>query len=76
MSIKPLVNLLSAASIVALASIASPPGAHAMPIAPAIAPQDQSGLAMPGSSLVEQVYWRRGWGWRRGWRRCNRWRCW
>jgi hypothetical protein len=76
MSIKPLVTLLSAASIVAVASIASPPGAQAMPIAPAIATHDHPGLGMPGSSLVEQAYWRRGWGWRRGWRRCNRWRCW
>jgi hypothetical protein len=76
MSIKPLVNLLSAASIVAVASIVSIPGAQAMPIAPPIAMQDHLGQAMPGSSLVEQVYWRRGWGWRRGWRRCNRWRCW
>jgi hypothetical protein len=76
MSIKRLVNLLAAASIVAVASIDSISGSQAMPIAPPIATQDHPGQAMSGSSLVEHVYWRRGWGWRRGWRRCNRWRCW
>jgi hypothetical protein len=74
MSIKPFVNLFSAASIAAAASIVSLPGAQAMTIAPLAVTQDHAGLAVPGSALVEQVYWRRGWGWR-GWR-CNRWRCW
>jgi hypothetical protein len=76
MSIKPLIYFFSAASIAAAASIVSLPGAQAMPIAPMAATQDHAGMTTPGSGLVEQVYWRRGWRW--GWRgwRCNRWRCW
>jgi hypothetical protein len=78
LSIRPFVTVLGAASLATLAGILIVPTAQAMPMtAPTV--QDSGVAAGHGSSLVEQVYWRRGWrgGPRRGFcfyhpRRCRR----
>ena len=74
MSTRLVLASVAGVAMLAATALAEAPPAKAMPVAVPIATASPDSVT-PGSGLIEQAFWRGGWGWRRRWCYWHPYRC-